>query len=187
VCNACGDKWTSGILGPLAAPSAAKKDDEQNDVEQSADKISDGAEQKTAEQQESTEPSTEENCIVVEPKSSAIVREGVSHPSTTVDEVPRQPEQRNQQHKTNDTVHISSPRNADTGQAEGGDRMDVDLSHSLQIDREQSGVSVPHLSGVGDPIVGEQQSTHPTLSRSTDAVEAPNHSVSTQAESEGPK
>ena len=58
VCNSCGDKWTSGILGPLAAPSAANKDNNENEAEAPTKGDDKAKDSKAASPETAAEPST---------------------------------------------------------------------------------------------------------------------------------
>lgn len=138
MCNACADKWTSGTLGPLAAPGAASKSKDQAGGSTSAD-AAPGTEAVTVQNvpnagenpdtvlAEGAEPASLEG-RGAESEQGAVVKDSLREQGASRDA------QLDRQGLVGDVPQPSTTAPEST-QDEGG--MDVDPPPSLQIDGNQ--------------------------------------------------
>lgn len=166
MCNSCGDKWTSGILGPLVAPSASNKDKEADEKDENDAATAPGVTDEHADSKTTGSKVLEaDKTVVVDP---ALNTDPKPIPAPVPDQpteisVPARvsdthPDQRNDptvagnadadadnaQTSSNDAVNDTQTQKTEIIRTEGDDAMDVDPPHSLQVDPEQTGVKVPN-------------------------------------------
>lgn len=150
VCNSCGDKWTSGILGPLVAPASTSKDEKGKDTDAAPEKLNDTLDPNPIQVDGAMEPGTEN--VPTATKSTTLADPAQSSPLAPTDHQPEEP------NRSSDTLDNRGnvPKSEELGMGPNTsvvpisgkgreDIMDVDPPHSLQIDGEQTGVAVPAL------------------------------------------
>lgn len=162
MCNSCGDKWTSGILGPLVAPSASIRENEPNDKDEDdasnpAGATGDGVDSKTIDPAKIVEANSTNNVdpvLTTDPKPTPApvpdqpteisVSAGVGEKTQRNGPSPAgnsDADAGNARHGSTDVVDNAQTHEAGIIRMVGDDAMDVDPPHSLQV--EQTDVTVP--------------------------------------------